>query len=363
MKPQMDTDKRRSTPTHSGGFTPLKGEDVRRGSPKLQTVSQVAVDYILAFSIFCAAIKSYQLLRLNSLSVLTLVIFWLVGLYKKQRSIMNILEIQKLCRGVLFVFFTLMLSSLLKFAFFKPLLVVKTCISIFLVIGMEHFLFFKLEQYFLLRGGKEKMAIYGNLSSYSSPHGYPNQFTKAFKRIADIVFSILLLIISSPLFIILAILIKKDSPGAVFFRQERAGKDGKFFRMFKFRTMYARANKYDYHPQGRDDARITGIGKMLRRTSFDELPQLMNVLRGEMSLVGPRPEMPFIVKQYSAIQKQRLRVKPGLTGLWQISADRSKPIHENMEYDIYYINNQSPLLDLAIILRTVISVIRGIGAH
>ncbi|MCK4245202.1 MAG: sugar transferase [Candidatus Omnitrophica bacterium] len=207
------------------------------------------------------------------------------------------------------------------------------------------------------------MTIYGNLASYSSPHGHQNFFTKALKRIADIVFSALLLVISSPLFIILAILIKRDSPGAVFFRQERVGKNGRLFSMFKFRTMYAEANKYDYHPRGRDDARITKIGRMLRKTSLDELPQLMNVITGEMSLVGPRPEMPFIVKEYSQIQKQRLTVKPGLTGLWQISADRSKPIHENMEYDLYYVNNHSPLLDLAIILRTVISVIRGIGAH
>ncbi len=329
---------------------------------KLQTVFQVIVDYILVFSIFYTVIEFYRLE--HSLAALTLLIFWLVGLYKKQRTIMNILELQKLCRGVLSVFFILILYSFLKFNFFKPLLIVKTCIGIFFVIGMERFLFFKLEQYFLLKGtGKEKISIYGDLSSSSDAHRHPNQPGKLFKRIADIIFSTLFLIISLPLFAILAILIKRDSPGAVFFKQERAGKDGKPFGIFKFRTMYAHANKYDYHPQKKDDPRITKMGKMLRRTSFDELPQLINILKGEMSLVGPRPEMPFIVKGYSRTQKQRLTAKPGLTGLWQISTDRSKAIHENMEYDLYYVHNQSPLLDLAIILKTVISVIRGIGAH
>src|SRR5581483_11136355 len=110
---------------------------------------------------------------------------------------------------------------------------------------------------------------------------------------------------------------------------------------------------YHYSPTDRHDTRITRFGRFLRRTSLDELPQLLNVLQGNMSLVGPRPEMPFIVEKYLPIHRQRLRVKPGLTGLWQISADRSFLIHENIEYDLYYIKNRIFFMALAILLHTV----------
>ena len=104
------------------------------------------------------------------------------------------------------------------------------------------------------------------------------------------------------------------------------------------------------------------MGRFLRRTSLDESPQLLNVLRGEMSLVGPRPEMPFIVARYTPAQRQRLLAKPGITGLWQISADRAFEIHENIDYDLYYIRNRSLLLDVVILLHTLIFAIRGVGA-
>jgi lipopolysaccharide/colanic/teichoic acid biosynthesis glycosyltransferase len=113
--------------------------------------------------------------------------------------------------------------------------------------------------------------------------------------------------------------------------------------------MYCDAPKYSYSPGAGDDPRVTSIGRFLRHTGLDELPQLINVVLGQMSLVGPRPEMPFIVEQYTPLQRRRLAVKPGMTGLWQISADRAFLIHENPEYDLYYItNNPRFLWDIAL---------------
>jgi lipopolysaccharide/colanic/teichoic acid biosynthesis glycosyltransferase len=109
-----------------------------------------------------------------------------------------------------------------------------------------------------------------------------------------------------------------------------------------------------------NDRRITRFGRFLRRTSLDELPQLLNVLRGEMSLVGPRPEMPFLVEEYDTSQRERLRVTPGITGLWQLSADRALPIHENLGYDLYYIRSRGFFLDLAILIHTGFFAMRGI---
>jgi len=118
--------------------------------------------------------------------------------------------------------------------------------------------------------------------------------------------------------------------------------------------------QYEFSPQSPNDPRITRVGRFLRRTSLDELPQLLNVLQGSMSLVGPRPEMPFIVESYSDKHRQRLCIKPGLTGLWQLSGDRAFLIHENLEYDLYYIQNRNVFMDLAILLHTSIFATRGI---
>ena len=139
----------------------------------------------------------------------------------------------------------------------------------------------------------------------------------------------------------------------------RVGRAGRLFNLYKFRTMRMDAPKYGLHPADADDPRITRIGRWLRRTSLDELPQLINVLKGDMSLVGPRPEMPFIVRRYNVNQRQRLRVTPGLTGLWQLSADRSFLIHENIQYDLYYIRHRNFFMDLAILLHTVVFAMKG----
>lgn len=160
----------------------------------------------------------------------------------------------------------------------------------------------------------------------------------------------------------IALWIKRDSPGPVFFTQERVGRDGKPFTIYKYRTMSTEAKQYEVAPHNPTDPRITKAGVWLRKTSLDELPQLWNVLRGEMSMVGPRPEMAFIVEQYEEWEKRRLDVKPGITGLWQVIGRKNLPLHLNMQYDFYYISNQSILLDLEILIRTIPAVLKGKGA-
>jgi exopolysaccharide biosynthesis polyprenyl glycosylphosphotransferase len=187
--------------------------------------------------------------------------------------------------------------------------------------------------------------------------------TPYLKRLFDISWALFIGIMSSPIWVVSWILIKLDSPGPALFVHERIGKDGEKFKLFKFRSMKMDADPYAVTPMTPNDERITKLGKFIRRTSIDEIPQLINILKGEMSLVGPRPEMPFIVNSYDDLQRLRLSVKPGLTGVWQISADRANPIHENLDYDLYYLENQSFWLDLAILMKTFTSVVKGVGAY
>jgi lipopolysaccharide/colanic/teichoic acid biosynthesis glycosyltransferase len=188
---------------------------------------------------------------------------------------------------------------------------------------------------------------------------FPNSFIK---RGIDLAGSSVMLLIFAPAFVFVAALIKLDSDGPALFRQKRIGKDGKPFDIWKFRSMRVDAHPYARSPAGDHDPRLTRIGRVLRRFSIDELPQLVNVLKGEMSLVGPRPEMPYIVEKYGPLERERLCVRPGITGLWQISPARAMPIHENLNYDFTYIENQCIALDCIILLRTITAVIRGIGA-
>ncbi len=181
------------------------------------------------------------------------------------------------------------------------------------------------------------------------------------KRAVDFALSLTALIALSPLMLLIAAWVKLDSPGPAFFEQDRVGKDGTLFRMFKFRTMYRDAERHDYSPLNTLDIRITKAGRWLRRSSLDELPQLINVLKGEMALVGPRPEMPFIVdKHYGPRERRRLAVLPGITGLWQLSADRAFLIHENISYDLYYIRNRNLFMDFAVLAHTLVFAMRGI---
>jgi lipopolysaccharide/colanic/teichoic acid biosynthesis glycosyltransferase len=184
---------------------------------------------------------------------------------------------------------------------------------------------------------------------------------KGLKRLMDLTFSIAGIILFSPLILVLALIIKLTSKGPVFFSQERVGLKGQRFRIYKLRTMHNNAHPYQISPRDRKDERITWYGRFLRRTGLDELPQLINVIKGEMSIVGPRPEMPFITEQYDETARKRLLVKPGITGLWQIYGDRKKPIHEDIHYDIKYLENHSLWLDILIILKTIIPIVKGNG--
>jgi len=176
----------------------------------------------------------------------------------------------------------------------------------------------------------------------------------------DLAFASGALLLTCPLLAIIAFLTWLDSPGPILFRQRRVGKDGKEFTIYKIRTMHVAASPYADSPaDDRQDPRVTRIGRLLRRSGLDELPQFINVLRGEMSVVGPRPEMRFLVDQYNAKQRRRLDVLPGITGLWQISPVRNEPIHENLRYDYYYVRRRSFRLDLEIIAATLVVMFKG----
>ena len=180
------------------------------------------------------------------------------------------------------------------------------------------------------------------------------------KRGIDIFIATVCLTLGGPILLLLAAVVRLDSRGPALFKQKRVGRDGTVFEMYKFRSMHVDARSSDYSPKTQSDPRITSFGRFLRKTSLDELPQLLNVLGGSMSLVGPRPEMPFIVDKYGEKERQRLQVKPGLTGLWQLSGDRAFLIHENIEYDLYYIQHRNLFMDLAVLLHTSIFAMRGV---
>lgn len=172
------------------------------------------------------------------------------------------------------------------------------------------------------------------------------------KHIFDFVLASILLIFLFPVMGFVVILVKISSRGPVLFRQERVGLDKRLFMMYKFRSMYIDAPVYSETPKSSKDPRITPIGRWLRKLSLDELPQFFNVLKGDMSLIGPRPEMPFLVQEYNDWENERHLVKPGITGLWQLSPNRSGAIRDGIHWDHRYIENLSFLSDLKILFRT-----------
>lgn len=195
-----------------------------------------------------------------------------------------------------------------------------------------------------------------------------------FKRIFDVVSSTLLLIILSPLFLILIILVKLDSKGPVFFGHKRIGYKGETISVYKFRSMVQNAEEvlrnftaeqkaeFEKNFKLDDDPRVTKIGAFLRKTSLDELPQLINIIKGDMSVVGPRPIVQKEVVKYGKYADKLFSVKPGLTGFWQANGRSDTTYDERVQMDMYYIDNRSTLLDIKILFKTVIAVIRKEGA-
>jgi exopolysaccharide biosynthesis polyprenyl glycosylphosphotransferase len=203
-----------------------------------------------------------------------------------------------------------------------------------------------------------------------------NGRARLMKRLFDLFLSVLLLLVLSPLLLFIALLIKLDTPGPVLFRQQRVGEGGRLFRMYKFRSMIDGAEQIEpqlmqqtdeglpLFAKSPTDPRVTRVGQFLRRTSLDELPQLFNVLKGEMSLVGPRPELPSLVEMYNSWQGKRFAVPQGMTGWWQVSGrmERADP-RQRAEDDLFYIRNYSLWLDILILWKTIWVVIRGRGAY
>lgn len=192
-------------------------------------------------------------------------------------------------------------------------------------------------------------------------------FQRALKRFLDIFFAVLLVVILSPLMIVIAILIKIEDRGPVFFKQERLGKDGKTFLLYKFRTMVENAEK-----QGagifieENDPRITRVGRWLRELSLDELPQLFNIIKGDMSFVGPRPPLPFFPKRYEEYEewvKKRFTVRPGITGWAQINGRNLIDWYDRFKLDVWYVEHWSLRLDARIVFLTILKVLKREGIY
>ncbi|MGD8751841.1 MAG: sugar transferase [Anaerolineales bacterium] len=201
-----------------------------------------------------------------------------------------------------------------------------------------------------------------------------NDYQRLVKRLFDLAVGTILQILVLPIMIAIAIAIKIDSRGPILFKQRRVGENGRLFWMYKFRSMVMDADQQlekfikrdsdgNIIHKTPDDPRITRLGRFLRRTSLDELPQLFNVLKGDMSLVGPRPEMPLLVEQYKPWQRRRFAIPQGITGWWQVNGRSNKPMHLHTEDDLYYVQNYSLLLDLQILIKTAWVVLRGKGAY
>jgi len=200
-------------------------------------------------------------------------------------------------------------------------------------------------------------------------------FAKFLKTFIDVFGSLILLILLSPLFLITAILIYINDPGPIFYVAHRVGLNGAYFGFIKFRSMYINADKMkdqlmeqNESADGvlfkmKNDPRVTRIGRFIRRFSIDELPQLFNVLKGDMSLVGPRPPLPREVMEYTLEDRKRLHVKPGITCLWQIKGRSEIPFHQQVQLDMQYIRSQGIKNDLLILLKTIPAVISGRGAY
>ncbi len=227
--------------------------------------------------------------------------------------------------------------------------------------------FFDLPKFYEELTGKIPVNLINEIWFLENLHENKKNLYETFKRLMDIVLSLIGLIVSIPILPILAIAIKLDSKGPIFFTQIRTGKNGKNFLAMKLRTMVEDAEKTGAQWAKINDSRITRLGNILRKTRIDEIPQLINVLRGEMSFIGPRPERPEFIKtleEHIPFYSQRLIVKPGLSGWAQINFPYGASIEDSMEkmqYDLFYVKNRSLILDFSIILKTINTVLRGGG--
>ncbi len=170
------------------------------------------------------------------------------------------------------------------------------------------------------------------------------------------------ILLLAPVWLPMFAAVKLDSRGPIIFRQKRVTRGRREFNMYKFRTMFATVPKYQPSPAGAEDIRVTRLGRILRKLGLDETAQLINVVKGQMSLVGPRPEMALAAAEYEPWQNHRLAVKPGITGLWQITGRADRPIRESLEFDFYYISNRTPALDVRIFAKTI-PILFGKGGH
>jgi exopolysaccharide biosynthesis polyprenyl glycosylphosphotransferase len=223
--------------------------------------------------------------------------------------------------------------------------------------------------YEILSGQARTSQLYGIPLIDIMPELMP-EWEKKLKRILDLLISFLILLITLPLNIIIAILIKLDSKGPIFFKQERSGMNNKTFKIIKFRSMFKDAEKHTGPIWSqKDDPRVTRIGKLIRKLRIDEIPQMYNVLNGEMSLVGPRPERPFFVDQLSEqipYYKRRLKVRPGITGWAQVKHKYDENLEDvkvKLRYDLFYIENMSLRMDMKILARTILVVLFGKGHY
>lgn len=228
--------------------------------------------------------------------------------------------------------------------------------------------------YFSLALYRASVDDFGGLPMINLRDPALNDVQRLVKRIFDLTLSSILIFVSLLPMAILTILIKLDSKGPILFRQQRVGENGRLFHMYKFRSMVEGADDMmnevsELNENGHilfkkvDDPRVTRVGRFMRRTSLDELPQFFNVLKGDMSLVGPRPELPWLVEQYEPWQHKRLAVPQGMTGWWQINGRAEKPLHLHTEDDLYYVQNYSLWMDIYILLKTPWVAMRGKGAY
>jgi lipopolysaccharide/colanic/teichoic acid biosynthesis glycosyltransferase len=322
------------------------------------------------FNLFLSQTQPLEvyLITLPVVAIVFIFVSYFVGLYKKEALSFNVLVQAKLAQAFFYCYITLtVFAYIIKYDYSRLI----TIIFAFLAFAFTYFFRWQMAElrhlkqnqvFAVLKSTKagRKLAKELAVSYIASKNNFmAYQF---FKRLIDILLGGILLLVSLPLWPVILILIRWESKGSELFRQKRIGYLEKPIYIFKFKTMKDRPVE-EKAPTGPKDGRILRIGKLLRKYSLDELPQLLNVVKGDMTLVGPRPEMSFIVDKYQPWQKTRFLVKPGLTGLWQILGRKDLPLEDNLEYDMYYMNNQSLFLDFAIVLKTIPKVLCGSGAY